>query len=351
MWDEFNKYFKIKEAVNEDSSDQIAKLRSRRANLVKSQERMGNLESNATRRKKQADNNKEIKSIDAKLKSLTKESKSSLKENESGDSEYKVFFKKALEKAGKSIPSMSDEEKKEFFNKIDSAWKGKSEKKEVNEAFGNDAIMAKLHSVLADKKFLAKATEDEFLSKVNGMTNGYFKSGSRNRMLKKVYTDYVNNPNGFKYDDSKYGLEESKSVKEAVSSNKVDAKSVASKMRNIKTMKAFADKVEKMGKVSEKDLHDMLPDYIAGGDIASVLKESTKIKSLVKKKVNESRAVYLQQWANGVWKVSASLNSNDLPRTFNDDFQDEKSARKFGEKVASNYKVKLTTLSPVKKLK
>jgi len=49
------------------------------------------------------------------------------------DSEYQDFFQKALEKAGKSIPSMSDEEKKAFFNKIDSAWDAKGEKREVNE--------------------------------------------------------------------------------------------------------------------------------------------------------------------------------------------------------------------------
>ena len=46
------------------------------------------------------------------------------------ETEYQTFFKKALEKAGKSIPSMSDEEKKAFFNKIDSAWDGKGEKNE-----------------------------------------------------------------------------------------------------------------------------------------------------------------------------------------------------------------------------
>jgi hypothetical protein len=46
------------------------------------------------------------------------------------ESAYQEFFKKALEKTGKSIPQMSDEEKKAFFNKIDSAWKGKGEKKE-----------------------------------------------------------------------------------------------------------------------------------------------------------------------------------------------------------------------------
>ena len=51
------------------------------------------------------------------------------------ESEYQVFFKNALEKAGKSITDMSDEEKKEFFNKIDAAWDGKGEKNE--ELVGN----------------------------------------------------------------------------------------------------------------------------------------------------------------------------------------------------------------------
>ena len=47
------------------------------------------------------------------------------------ESEYQQFFQKALDKAGKSIPSMSDEEKKAFFDKIDSAWNGKGEKNEA----------------------------------------------------------------------------------------------------------------------------------------------------------------------------------------------------------------------------
>ena len=46
------------------------------------------------------------------------------------ETEYQKFFKKALEKSGKSIPQMSDDERKAFFNKIDAAWKGKGEKKE-----------------------------------------------------------------------------------------------------------------------------------------------------------------------------------------------------------------------------
>jgi len=46
------------------------------------------------------------------------------------EAEYQAFFAKALEKAGKGINDMSDDEKKSFFNKIDSAWNGKGEKNE-----------------------------------------------------------------------------------------------------------------------------------------------------------------------------------------------------------------------------
>jgi len=53
-----------------------------------------------------------------------------VKEVMTEESEYQAFFQKALDKAGKSIPSMSDEEKKAFFDKIDSAWNGKGEKNE-----------------------------------------------------------------------------------------------------------------------------------------------------------------------------------------------------------------------------
>ena len=46
------------------------------------------------------------------------------------EADYQTFFKKALEKAGKGINDMSDDEKKEFFNKVDTAWNGKGEKNE-----------------------------------------------------------------------------------------------------------------------------------------------------------------------------------------------------------------------------
>ena len=47
------------------------------------------------------------------------------------ENEYQAFFAKALEKAGKGINDMTDDEKKAFFNKVDSAWNGKGEKNEA----------------------------------------------------------------------------------------------------------------------------------------------------------------------------------------------------------------------------
>jgi hypothetical protein len=43
------------------------------------------------------------------------------------EQDYQEFFKKMLDKTGKSIPSMSDEEKKKFFNAVDKAYKAKKE--------------------------------------------------------------------------------------------------------------------------------------------------------------------------------------------------------------------------------
>jgi hypothetical protein len=54
-----------------------------------------------------------------------------VKEVMTEESEYQAFFQKALDKAGKDINAMSDDEKKDFFNKIDSAWNGKGEKNEA----------------------------------------------------------------------------------------------------------------------------------------------------------------------------------------------------------------------------
>ena len=43
--------------------------------------------------------------------------------------EYQQLFKHMLDKCGKSITDMSDDEKKKFFNAVDTAYKAKSEGK------------------------------------------------------------------------------------------------------------------------------------------------------------------------------------------------------------------------------
>ncbi len=87
---------------------------------------------------------------------ITKERlKELVKEVMTEESEYQAFFKKALDKAGKDINSMSDEEKKSFFNKIDTAWNGKGEKNEGN-AFGAAVSNAKKNG---DDEFEVDGTE------------------------------------------------------------------------------------------------------------------------------------------------------------------------------------------------
>ena len=63
-----------------------------------------------------------LKSKDGSIEASIKEMQKNLKDNA-----YQQMFKKELEKTGKGIASMSDQEKKDFFNKIDKKYKGKNE--------------------------------------------------------------------------------------------------------------------------------------------------------------------------------------------------------------------------------
>jgi len=72
------------------------------------------------------------------------------------ENEYQAFFAKALEKAVKGINDMSDEEKKAFFNKIDTAWNGKGEKSEsVSEDIAAELPKAVIPSAVKQKLELA----------------------------------------------------------------------------------------------------------------------------------------------------------------------------------------------------
>jgi len=97
---------------------------------------------------------------------ITREAlKTIVKETMIEESEYQEFFKKALEKAGGSIPKMSEDEKKAFFNKIEKTWDGKGKKNEISETELDEAQSpaqkAAFAKMLAKKDGKDESTDDE----------------------------------------------------------------------------------------------------------------------------------------------------------------------------------------------
>ena len=217
------------------------------------------------------------------------------------EKDYQSFFKAMLKKHGVSSPDefKSDEEKKAFFNKVEDTWKGVSERLQT---LKEDELTAKQQKIDLNKngkvdgddlsKLRAGAkTESELTDKQqkidlnkNGKVDGddlsKLRAGAKTegeeqlpqtKILSKEGETLVKSGAGKMYNIAK--------VNEAypgLSDKKVDAKLIADKMRKDKSTKGFADKVEKMGKVSQKDLDKILPDYVTGGTIEQLFKESIK---------------------------------------------------------------------------
>lgn len=96
------------------------------------------------------------------------------------ESEYQAFFKKALEKAGKSIPQMSDDEKKAFFNKIEKTWKGRGEKSEAYDKDGNYTTDVDVNEAPRPPK-MKKNKEVENIVKTMAIVSGLQKGGMASR--------------------------------------------------------------------------------------------------------------------------------------------------------------------------
>ena len=81
------------------------------------------------------------------------------------DGAYQDMFKKELDKAGKGIGSMSPKEKKDFFNKIDSKYKAKSEDLNSKDTSVVKKVMTKLKGAsqahAGQAKDLEKAMKSE----------------------------------------------------------------------------------------------------------------------------------------------------------------------------------------------
>ena len=84
---------------------------------------------------------------------------------------------------------------------------------------------------------------------------------------------------------------------------KVDAKVIADRMRKHIDTKGFADKIAKMGKVSQKDLDTILPDYVTGGTIEKLFKESVteglSKDAVVRTLTSDKNAYFLTKDGNG----------------------------------------------------
>jgi len=114
------------------------------------------------------------------------------------ENEYQAFFQKALDKAGKSIPSMSDEEKKAFFDKIDAAWNGKGEKneelvggqKELDVDGDGDISSDDLADLRAGKKADESVNEIQYKDAIQKFNDELIK----HPMVKKVAQHYKKTP-------------------------------------------------------------------------------------------------------------------------------------------------------------
>jgi len=108
---------------------------------------------------------------------ITREAlKNIVKETMIEESEYQEFFKRALEKAGKSIPDMSDEEKKKFFNNIEKTWKGKGTKKEISETELEEA-QSPAQKAAFEKMLAKKDGKDESTDKKEEVKESIIKEG------------------------------------------------------------------------------------------------------------------------------------------------------------------------------
>ena len=221
--------------------------------------------------------------------SITKDTiKETIKTIMAEEGDYKAFFKKALEKAGKSIPSMSDEEKKKFFNKIDAAWDGKGEKNEGN-AFGAAVTKAK------------EKGEDEF--EVDGKT---YKVESVNESLEFLVNTYKDGKSYIGYYDSRNRFDKTKFIATPYGNTKDAikvAKSLAKKNKgkyvdDFKINQNHPDNYAKTGSIKESvneakndNLYVVIDFHEKGGGFVMTKPSSKKLADDSARSITKTRDI------------------------------------------------------------
>lgn len=109
---------------------------------------------------------------------------------------YKAKFQAMLKKTGKTLASMSDEEKKKFFTTVDAAHKAKNEDTEIDEAiklkgFGKDAGPSNMSNPAARASLMK--SKPAVKKKVSDMTPDEKESNTKRR---KEYNDYQKSKRG-----------------------------------------------------------------------------------------------------------------------------------------------------------
>lgn len=105
--------------------------------------------------------------------------------------DYKQLFKKELEKAGKGIGAMSDQEKKDFFNKIDKMHTAKNEEPKADK-MNKQQRSVKGESVELEeggvKDFLMDVEDDAGSMSLNDLIKKYYgQMGLTAQEIKKIY--------------------------------------------------------------------------------------------------------------------------------------------------------------------
>ena len=125
------------------------------------------------------------------------------------EQEYQKMFKKELDKTGKGIASMSDQEKKNFFNKIDKMYKAKNE---ITAA--QKKLPPALQKAIKDKEQKEELDKDDtsavkkvkdMLKKASQAHAGQAKELDKALKEKDSYGDEINKAKHAAYKDPKRG--------------------------------------------------------------------------------------------------------------------------------------------------
>ena len=186
------------------------------------------------------------------------------------DSDYQAKFKKELDKAGKGIASMSDKEKKDFFNKIDKMHKAKNEMTAAQKK-----LPPALQKAIKDKEQKEELNQDDksVVKKVKDMLKGASaKHAAQAKMLDKAMKN-----EGLDDKDTKAVKDVVKGLKGAVAAHGQQVKKLDKALKSEADAKGDEINQGKMDRVKkgEKDLVDPKPSLKS---VAKTVKEMMRKK-------------------------------------------------------------------------